>query len=98
MKMGVFRVGKVGCRWRVVGVWPKKSCDWERGGSGDVRVVRVGGSGGIGRGSVVSAEFVSGGDRQLWRTDKTLLIRSENTPYCTVSGKIIYSTSPFSTR
>ena len=32
--MGIFRVVKVGCRWRVVGVGPKKSCDRKRGEMG----------------------------------------------------------------
>lgn len=87
MKMGVFRVVKVRAGWRVVGVCPKKSCDWERGGMS-------------GRGwrewrnwrsSVVLAEFVSDGDRQLRRTDKILPIRSENTPY----DRNIFTKSPF---
>ena len=34
VKMGIFRVVKVGCRQRVVGVDPKKSCDWKRGEMG----------------------------------------------------------------
>ena len=35
VKMGIFRVVKVGCRQRVVGVGPKKSCDRKRGEMGE---------------------------------------------------------------